>query len=71
MLKLEHRLGAFGTHVLNCVLVTNVVRPFNGVVHVPTPIVVWIITRDGTGNSTLSGYGVRPGGEYLADYRGL
>ena len=46
VLELEDRLGTLAAHVFDGVLVTDVVRPLDGVVHVPAPVVVRIVTGD-------------------------
>src|SRR5690554_394719 len=69
MLEFEHSLGAYGTHVLDRVLVVDVVGTLDGVVHVPAPVVVGIGTGDRTGDATLGRDGVRPGRKYFGDTR--
>ena len=53
VLQLEDRLGADRAHVLNRVLIADVVRAFYGVIHMPPPVVLWIRTGDRAGNTTL------------------
>ena len=40
MFELKHSFWPDATHVLNRVLIANVIGPFNGVIHVPAPVVV-------------------------------
>src|SRR5690606_6773404 len=65
VLEFEYRFRTHGTHVLDCVLVTDIVGPLDGVIHVPAPIVVRVGRGDRTGNTALGGNGVRTGREYL------
>ena len=58
VLQLEDRLGTDRAHVLNSVLIADVVRTFNGVVHVPAPVVLRVSTRDCAGNAALRRHGV-------------
>src|SRR5690606_35224328 len=54
MIQFKNRLGTYRTHVLDRVLVTNVVRPLDGVIHMPAPIIVRIRTSDCASNPALS-----------------
>ncbi len=71
VLELEHRFRAYGTHVLDSVLVTDVVGTLDGIVHVPAPIIVRVGRSDGAGDATLRGNGVRASRENLGDHSGL
>src|SRR5690554_4991548 len=71
VLQLEYGLGAYGTHVFDGVLVTDIVGALDGVVHVPAPVVVGISTCDRTGDTALGRYGVRTGRKYFGDTRSL
>ena len=71
MIQLEHRFRADITHVFDSVLVTDVIGTFNGIVHVPAPIIVGIGRRDRTGDTALGGYSVRTGREYFGNQRSL
>jgi succinate dehydrogenase/fumarate reductase flavoprotein subunit len=51
-------------HIFNRVLVTQPIRTFNSVVHMPAPIIFTIITQSGT-NTTLSRNGMTACREYL------
>ena len=51
--QFEYRLGPHGTHVFDRVLISNVIRALDRVVHVPPPIILRISTRNGTGDSAL------------------
>src|SRR5690606_36752247 len=54
VIQFEDRLRAYGAHVFDRVLVTDVVRPLNGVVHVPTPIIIRIRTSDDRKSTRLN-----------------
>ena len=48
VLQLENRFRAGLTHIFDGVLVTDIVRPFYGVVHMPFPVIFMGVTeRDG------------------------
>ncbi len=70
MLHLENRLRPLGTHVFDRVLVADVVRSLDGVVHMPAPVIIGIVARDRTGDTALGGHGVRAGRIDLRDHRG-
>src|SRR5690606_25969296 len=65
------RLGADRAHILDGFLVTDIVRPLDGVVHVPAPIVVGIRTGDSTGDTALGGYSMGTRRKHLGNDRGL
>ena len=65
--EFEHGLRSDAAHVLDGVLVADVIRTFDGVVHVPAPIVVRIVALDGAGDPALRRHGVRAGGKYLGN----
>ncbi len=69
VVQFKYRLRTNGTHIFNCVLVTDVVGTFYGVVHVPAPIVIRISGSDCTGNTALRRYSVRTGWENLGNTR--
>src|SRR5690606_34111865 len=71
MLELEHGFGAYGTHVFDRVLVTDVVGTLDGVVHVPAPVVIRVRRGDGTSDTALGGYCVRTGREHLGYHSSL
>ena len=71
MFQLEHSLRAHGTHVLNRVLVTDIVGTLDGVVHVPAPVIIGVGTGDGAGNTALGRYSVGTGRKYLGDTCGI
>ena len=71
VLEFEHGFRAYGTHVFDSVLVTDIVGALDGVVHVPAPVIVRIGRSDCAGDATLGGNGVRTGREYLGDHGGL
>ena len=57
-----------GTHELDGVLVADVVRSLDRVIHVPAPIVVRIVAAYGAGDAALGGHGVRTGRKYLGKH---
>ena len=63
-------LRAFHAQVFDGVLVADVVGAFDGVVHVPAPIVLGVGAGDGAGDSTLGRHGVGTGGEDFRQHRG-
>src|SRR5690606_22955007 len=67
VLEFEHRLRAFAVHVLDRVLVPDVVGALDRVVHVPAPVVIRIGAGDGAGDTALGGYGVGTGRINLGD----
>ena len=71
VLEFEHGFRAYGTHVFDSVLVTDIVGTLDGIVHVPAPVIVWIGGRDGAGDATLGRYGVGAGREHLGDHGSL
>ncbi len=64
------RLRSDAAHVLDRILVADVVRPFDGVVHMPAPVVVGIVARDRAGDAALRRHRVRSRREYLRNHRG-
>ena len=68
VVQLQNRFRTGFTHIFNSVLVTNVVRPFNGVVHVPFPVIFMGITER-NGDATLRGYGMGTGWEHFREQR--
>ena len=68
VLELENRFRAGLTHILNRFLITNKVSAFNGVIHVPLPLIIGIITGNCTGDTALGGNGVRACWKYFGDY---
>src|SRR5690554_6435614 len=69
--QLEHSLGAYRTHVLDSVLVTDIVGALDGIVHVPAPVIIGISACDRTSNAALGRHCVRTGRKYLGDTRGV
>src|SRR5690606_3747113 len=53
MLELKHSLRAYRTHIFDSVLITDIIRTLNCVIHMPAPIIVGISTGNSTGNTTL------------------
>ena len=70
MLQFNHRGGGFLAHVLDGVLVAQPVRPLDGVVHVPAPVVLAHVAQ-GRAHAPLRGHGMAAGGEHLGDARGF
>ena len=54
--------GSFTGHVVNGILITQPIRSFNCVVHVPPPVIGLHVTKSGI-DTTLSGHSVATGGE--------
>src|SRR5690606_24873203 len=71
VLEFKDSLRTYGTHVLDSVLVTDIVGTLDGVVHVPAPIIVRVSRSDGAGDATLRGNCMRTSREYLGDHRSL
>src|SRR6516165_7288048 len=70
MLELDDRRHRVFAHVFDCVLVAEPVRAFDGVVHVPAPVVLAHISERGT-NAALCRYRMAAGREYLRYARGF
>ena len=70
MLELVHSGDRLTAQVLDRVLVAEPVRPLDGVVHVPTPVVCAHITQR-RADTALRGDGVAARREYLGDAGGL
>ena len=70
MLQLVDRRHRFAAHILDAVLVAEPVRPLDGVVHMPAPIVLAHVAERGP-DAALRRHGVRAGREYLGDASGL
>ena len=69
MLQLVNRGRRVAAHIFDGVLVAEPVRPLDGVVHVPAPVVLAHIAERG-GDAALRRDGVRAGGEDLGDAGG-
>ena len=69
VLELIDRCRSLAREIFDRVLVAQPVRPLDGVVHVPGPVVGRIVAERG-GNPALRRHGVRAGGEDLGDVRG-
>ena len=67
MLQLKDGFRAHTAHIFDSILITNIVRPFDCVIHMPTPIIIGIGTSDGTGDTTLGRNGVRTGRKNLGN----
>ena len=70
VLELDDRGNRFAAHILDGVLIAEPIRTFNGVVHVPAPVVRPHIAERG-GNTALRGHRVTSGRENLRYTSGL
>ena len=68
MLQFEHCLRTFTAHVFDSILVTDIVRPLDGVIHMPAPVIIRISTGYGAGNSALSRNCMRTCRKYFGNY---
>lgn len=66
MLKLDDGSRSLAGHVVNSVLVTEPVGSLDGIVHVPSPVVLVHVTQ-GSVDTALCGDGVTSRGEELGD----
>ncbi len=69
MLQLDHRGWRFLAHELDGVLVAQPVRPLDGVVHVPAPVVLTHV-RQRRADAALCRHGVAARGKNLGDAGG-
>ena len=69
MLELDDRRDRLAHHVFDGVLVAQPVRPLDGVVHVPAPIILAHVAERGA-DAALGGDGVAAGREQLAEAGG-
>lgn len=65
---LDDGLWGLSCHVVDGILVTQPVGAFDGVVHVPSPVIGLHVAEGGV-DATLSCYGVRSSGKELGDHR--
>ena len=70
MVELVDRRRRLAHQIFDGVLVAQPVRPLDGVVHVPAPVVLAHVAERG-GDAALGGNGMRAGGEDLGDIGGL
>ena len=70
VLELVDRVRRLAAQIFDGVLVAQPVRPLDGVVHVPAPVVLAHVAERG-GDAALGRNGVRAGGEDLGDAGGL
>ena len=68
MFQFQNRFRPGFTHIFNRVLVTDIVRPFYGVVHMPFPVIFMGITQR-NGNTTLRRNGMGTGREDFREQR--
>ena len=66
VLKLDDRLGRLTRHVLNSVLITQPVAAFDGIVHVPLPLIFAHVAQTGC-DAALRRNGVRTGWKHLGN----
>ena len=69
MFQLVDRLGRVAHHVFDGVLIAEPVRPLDGVVHVPAPVVRMHVAERRR-DAALCGYRMRAGRKYLGDAGG-
>ena len=65
MFKFKNGFWPHRAHIFNGVLVTDVIRPLNGVIHVPAPIIVGVGARNRAGNTPLRRDRMRACRKYL------
>ena len=70
MLKLDNGGGSLTGHVVNSILITQPVGTLDGVVHVPSPVVLVHVTESGV-DTTLGSDSVTSGREELGDTGGV
>src|SRR5262249_61676299 len=70
MLQLVHCLGGAAAHVFDGILIAQPVGAFDGVVHMPAPVVLSHIAERG-GDATLCCDRMRAGGKHLGDAVGV
>ncbi len=70
MVELVDRVRRLAAEIFDGVLIAEPVRPLDGVVHVPAPVVLAHVAERG-GDAALGGDGMRAGGEDLGDVGGL
>ena len=70
VLEFVDHLRCHPAHVLDRVLVAEIVRPLDRVEHVPVPVVLAHVAQRGA-DPALRGHGVRPGREHLREHRNL
>ena len=59
VLQLKHRFRPLAAHILDSVLIADVVGALDGVVHVPAPVIIRVITGNCAGDATLCRHSVR------------
>merc|ERR1712093_21258 len=70
VLELDDGVGRLSAHVVNSVLVAEPVGTLDGVVHMPSPVVLGHVAKSSV-DTTLSGDSVGSGGEELCDAGGV
>lgn len=70
VLELDDTLGRLAGHVVNSVLITEPIRTLDGIVHVPSPVILVHVTERSI-DTTLRGNGVGTRREQLRDTSGV
>ncbi len=70
MFQFKHRVDRFIRHELDRILITQIIRPFDSVVHVPFRFVFFVIAQRGR-DTALRRTRVRACGIHLADHCGI
>lgn len=66
MLEFDNGGGSLTSHVVNSILITQPVRSLDGIVHVPSPVILVHVAK-GSVDTTLSGDSVTSGREKLGN----
>ena len=69
VLQFVNRLRGFAHEIFDCVLIAQPIRPLDGVIHVPLPVIGRVVAEAGR-DPALSGNRVRARGEHLGNVRG-
>jgi hypothetical protein len=67
MFQFIHHFRRGAAHIFNRILVAQIVRPFDGVVHMPVPIVFFHIAER-SGNTTLRRHRMRTRWKYFGEH---
>ena len=71
MLDFKHCLGTRLTHILYGFLITYIIGAFYGVIHMPLPLIIWILTCNRASNSPLSRHGMRSRRKHLRNHSSI
>jgi len=66
MFQFINRSRGFTHHILDRILITQPIRPFDGIVHVPSPVIGRVVAKAGR-NAALRRNSVRTGRKHLGD----